>query len=144
MNYATPASHDQERRPRLLIADDDPSVRSMLTLWLDGEFELVGAAADAREAIEMAAVELPDAALIDVDMPQGGGPVAVRGILGASPATAAVALSSDESEAVVLEMLEAGAMSYRRKSDSHELLIETLHRSMGSRDFISALRQRDE
>ena len=137
MSNATTQSYEGTRRPRLLIADDDASVRSMLTLWLEGEFEIVGAAADAREAIAIAGAELPNAALIDVEMPEGGGPAAVRGILSVSPATAVVALSSDESQAVVLEMLEAGAMSYRRKGGPQELLIETLHRSMGSHDLIT-------
>jgi DNA-binding NarL/FixJ family response regulator len=105
----------------------------MLTVWLAKDFELVGAAADADEAIELATETLPDGALIDVDMPKGGGPAAVRGILDVSPVTAMVALSADESREVVLEMLDAGAMSYRRKGEPAELLIETLLRSIESR-----------
>jgi two-component system, NarL family, nitrate/nitrite response regulator NarL len=123
---------ETDARPRLLIADDDPSVCSMLAVWLEKDFELVGAAADALEAIELAANTLPDGALIDVVMPEGGGPAAVRGILEVSPDTAIVALSADESQAVVVEMLEAGAMSYRRKGEPSGLLIETLHRAIGS------------
>jgi DNA-binding NarL/FixJ family response regulator len=137
MDQPKPQRNETQPRPSLHIADDDPSVRSTLTLWLDGEFELVGVAADAREAIELAAASLPNAALIDVEMPEGGGPTAVRGILGVSPATAMVALSADESHAVVLEMLEAGATSYRRKGDSRGLLIETLHRSIAAHSWVS-------
>jgi DNA-binding NarL/FixJ family response regulator len=137
MGPPTPHRHETEPAPRLLIADDDASVRSTLTLLLGHEFELVGAAADADEAIELAADTLPNVALIDVVMPGGGGPAAVRGILAVSPATAMVALSSDESRGVVLEMIEAGATSYRRKGCPPELLIETLHRSIAAHDSIS-------
>ncbi|MEA2472563.1 MAG: hypothetical protein QOE06_478 [Thermoleophilaceae bacterium] len=119
-------------RPRVLIADDDGSVRSMLSLWLESDFDLVGAAADAEEAIAMAADMLPDAALIDVVMPEGGGVTAVRGILDASPGTAIVALSADESHGVALQMLEAGAMSYRLKGDPVALVVDTLHRAIRS------------
>ena len=125
-------------RPRVLIADDDPGVCAMLAVWLEADFELVGTAADATEAIELAAETTPDAALIDVEMPEGGGPAAVRGIRDVSPTTAMVALSADESRAVVIEMLEAGAMSYRRKGEPKELLVETLHRSIQSRAIAPA------
>jgi DNA-binding NarL/FixJ family response regulator len=120
-------------RPRVLIADDDPVARAMLAAWLEADFELVGVAADALEAIELAAETLPDGAVIDVEMPKGGGPAAVSGILDVSPATAMVALSADESRAVVIEMLDAGAISYRRKGEPRALLLETLHRSIESR-----------
>lgn len=137
MGWPTSHRNETEPAPRLLIADDDPSVRSTLTLLLGHEFELVGAAADADEAIDLAADTLPNVALIDVVMPGGGGPAAVRGILAVSPATAMVALSSYESRAVVLEMIEAGATSYRRKGCPPELLIETLHRSIAAHGSIS-------
>jgi DNA-binding NarL/FixJ family response regulator len=104
----------------------------MLTIWLETEFELVAAAADALEAIQLAADTLPDVALIDVQMPHGGGTAAVRGIVDVSPATAMVALSADESQDVFIRMLEAGATSYRRKGEPSELLIETLHRAIAS------------
>lgn len=103
------------RRSRLLIADDDPVVRSTLNLSLSDEFELVGAACDAEEAIELARSEQPDVALIDLDMPKGGGLHAVRGLAYVAPRTAVVVLSVDESEAVVREIIGAGAVCYRRK-----------------------------
>jgi DNA-binding NarL/FixJ family response regulator len=119
-------------RPRLIIADDDPSVCSLLTQILEPHFDVVGVAADAEEASTLAAAVRPDLALIDVQMPKGGGVYAVRMITKVSPATAIVALSADESPAGVLEILQAGAMSYRRKGCSKEILIDTLHRSMSA------------
>ncbi len=114
------------QRSRLLIADDDPVVRSTLNLSLSHSFELVAAACDAEEAIELARSEQPDVALIDLDMPKGGGLRAVRGLAYVAPKTAVVVLSVDESDALVREIICAGAVSYRRKGISPRVLARDL------------------
>ena len=113
-------------RPRLLIADDDSVVRSALSLQLSNAFQVVGSARDAAEAVALAGELQPDLAIVDVEMPAGGGPRAARGIGAASPSTAIVALSIDESRDVVLEMLDAGAVTYIRKGVSGRELLSTL------------------
>jgi DNA-binding NarL/FixJ family response regulator len=115
--------------PRLIIVDDDPVVRAALMLDLQDDFHVVGQAATAEEAVALARATRPDAALVDVDMP-GGGPAAVRGILGEHDRTVVVALSVDESPSVVWEMLDAGASSYRRKQEPRSLVVEALRRSI--------------
>ncbi len=55
------------------------------------------------------------AAIVDVEMPSGGGLRATREIAACSPGTAVLVLSSDESDAGVVAMLQAGAVSYFRK-----------------------------
>jgi two-component system, NarL family, nitrate/nitrite response regulator NarL len=102
------------RRPRLLIADDDPVVRAALTAELTG-FRVVALAKDATEAIELAERYRPDLALLDVDMPGGGAHEAVRRIALCSPRTAMVILSADETRSDVVDLLNAGAVAYRRK-----------------------------
>jgi DNA-binding NarL/FixJ family response regulator len=108
--------------PRLIIADDDPVVRAILSASLAEEFDVVGLAADAKQATELARVGKPDAALVDVDMPKGGGLGAVHGILGVAPGTAIVMLSSDESDEQVRELIAAGAIAYRRKGTGSQEL----------------------
>jgi DNA-binding NarL/FixJ family response regulator len=110
---AGPSTADQ--LPRLIIADDDPVVRSMLSMALSNIFNIVGVAADGESAIELARLSQPDAAVVDVQMPGGGGMRAVRGIVAASPGTAIVMLSGDESDTDVRELIQAGAVAYRRK-----------------------------
>jgi DNA-binding NarL/FixJ family response regulator len=122
----TPYDSPETGRPRLLIADDDAVVRSALAQQLAGHFELVATARDAAEAVELAAETRPDLAIVDVEMPAGGGPHAARGIADCSPSTAIVALSIDESRDVVLEMLGAGAVTYVRKGIRSPDLIDTL------------------
>jgi len=115
-----------EPRTSLLIADDEPLVREMLTAQLADSFDIVGAAADADEAIALAREHRPDAAIVDVEMPAGGGLRATREIRDCSPATAVLVLSSDESDAGVVSMLQAGAVSYFRKGLSAERLCDAL------------------
>lgn len=102
-------------RARLLIADDEPLVRTVLEAQLDASFEVVGSAQNADEAIALAREHQPDAAIVDVEMPGGGGLRATREIRECSPGTAVLILSSDESDSGVIAMLEAGAVSYLRK-----------------------------
>jgi DNA-binding NarL/FixJ family response regulator len=123
------SEHDG-RRWRVLIADDDPAVRSGLTDTLGKEFEVVGTAVDGEDAVKVAAWVQPDAALIDVEMPNGGGLRAVEGIATVSPETAIVILSTQESEASVQELLGAGAIAYCRKGVSSSLLARSLRDSI--------------
>ena len=116
--------------PRVLIADDDPDVRAVLSAQLAACFEVVGTAGDTDEAVALAARHQPDLAIVDVQMPGGGGVRATEGIRGAAPGTTVVALSADESERIVLEMLRAGAVTYIRKGVSADELTALLQESL--------------
>jgi len=116
--------------PRVLIADDDPDVRAVLAARLEGSFDVVGTASDTDEAIAIAAERRPHIAIVDVQMPGGGGVRATREIRSAAPETTIVALSADESERIVLEMLNAGAVAYVRKGVSSEELVALLHEAL--------------
>lgn len=113
-----------------MIADDDPVVRSLLSMSLSETFEVVGVAADSLKAIELAKSARPDAAIVDVEMPEGGGLPAIQGILEVSPETAIVVLSGDESDSVVRMLLGAGAITYQRKGVSAHDLAETVIKSI--------------
>src|SRR5260370_29087469 len=58
-----------ERKRRVLIADDDESMRRMLAESLEQEGYQVQQAADGRQALETASSFLPDLVLLDVKMP---------------------------------------------------------------------------
>lgn len=116
--------------PKLLIADDDPVVRSALSLGLEHQFEIVGAVGDATAALHTAQSEQPDVALIDVQMPGGGARTAVPAIARECPQTAVVVLSGDESDALVRELMIAGATTYVRKGIGAFELAQVLHRSI--------------
>ena len=125
-----PSTPEGGARPRVLIADDDPDVRAVLSTQLAPTFDVVGTAADTDEAIALAAEQQADIAIVDVQMPGGGGVRATAEIHAAAPDTTIVALSADESERVVLEMLKAGAVTYIRKGVTAEQLTALLHESI--------------
>ncbi len=119
---ASTAPGESLSRPSLMIADDDPVVLAMLTGLLGEWFELVGVAADADEAIALAEARQPDAAIIDLEMPKGGGLHATSEIRARSPRTAIVILSADEQRESVLRLLSAGAICYARKGAPADVL----------------------
>jgi DNA-binding NarL/FixJ family response regulator len=116
---------------RVLIADDNESVRQALThtLAAEPEFELVGAAKDADEAIELARQHKPDVALLDVRMPGGGGQRAATGIGRASPQTVLVALSAKAEAESIVDMFEHGVPEYVAKGATTAEVKDALRRA---------------
>jgi EAL domain-containing protein (putative c-di-GMP-specific phosphodiesterase class I)/FixJ family two-component response regulator len=127
-------------RIRVLLADDEPALRGALAEVLGQEehLALVGSAADAEEAIALAARELPDVALVDVKMPAGGGPRAAREIQRLSPTTRVIALSAFEDRPTVLEMLRAGAVGYLVKGMAAEEIVGSIERVADGGTSLSA------
>jgi DNA-binding NarL/FixJ family response regulator len=99
---------------RLLIADDDPVMRMLLSaiVGTDPQIELVGTACDAEEAIELADRHKPDLALLDIEMPKGGGAHAMREIRARHPEIRLLALSGHDTDDARAAMTEAGASGY--------------------------------
>jgi DNA-binding NarL/FixJ family response regulator len=103
---------------RLLIADDDPVMRMVLgaIVRADPDIELVAEAEDADQAISLAAQHRPDVALLDVEMPGGGGLRAAREISARHPGIRLVALSAHEAAETRAVMAQAGAAGYLTKT----------------------------
>ncbi len=123
---------------RVLIADDDPTLRGMLAMLVEAHAGgvCVGAVGGASEAIELAIREQPDVALVDVRMP-GGGAAAAAGIKLRSPRTKVIALSAHDDRATVLEMLEAGAVGYLVKGASAEAITDAIVNAAEGRGSLS-------
>jgi DNA-binding NarL/FixJ family response regulator len=102
----------------VLIADDDSRVREALSDLIGDEpgLAVVGAAADAAGAVEIACRERPDVAVLDVAMP-GGGLHAAAELRRLCPGTLVIALSSAADRHTVAAMLEAGAVRFLAKGD---------------------------
>jgi DNA-binding NarL/FixJ family response regulator len=112
-------------RPTLVMADDDADVRGVLVEQLRESFDCVGQASDAAEAIAVVAALRPDVVVLDVNMPAGGAARATRQIRLDSPGTAVVILSIDETWEDIIELLNAGAMTYLRKGlDEQKLVLD--------------------
>jgi DNA-binding NarL/FixJ family response regulator len=115
-----------------MIADDDSLVQTTLGMSLEHEFDVIGVAGDGEEAVELARTSQPDAALIDVEMPKGGGLRAVHGIVEVAPDTAIVVLSGDEADGTVRDLIQAGATTYCRKGVTSQALARSLNESINA------------
>jgi DNA-binding NarL/FixJ family response regulator len=103
---------------RLLLAEDHPVVREGLERLLanEPEIELVGAAADGREAVELADELRPDVVLMDLSMPVLNGVDATQQIVAAHDgAISVVILTSFSDRDRIIAALDAGASGYLLK-----------------------------
>ncbi len=111
----------QNKKTRILLADDHALVRKGFRMILSAQedFEVVGEAANGREAVELAGSLQPDIAVVDVTMPELNGIEATRRMAQVTPRTRVLALSMHKDAVYVREILRAGAKGYLLK-DSGE------------------------
>lgn len=113
---------------RILIADDHVltrrGARELLEMQLG--WEVVGEAANGREAVEKARCLKPDVVIVDLTMPELNGVETTRQILHAVPATEVLVLTLHDSERIIRNALDAGARGYVLKSDAEAWLIEAV------------------
>lgn len=110
---------------RLLLVDDHKVVRLGLRALLEAEpdIEVVGEAATAAEAIQMAGQWQPDLILMDIRLPDQNGISACRQIRQKWPVLQVLMLTSYADEALVLEAINAGAAGYVLKQlDTSDLV----------------------
>jgi DNA-binding NarL/FixJ family response regulator len=107
----------QVRRITILLADDHGVVRQGFRRILESQpdMEIVGEAANGREAIERATELAPDVVVMDVAMPELNGIEATRRLMESSPHTRVLALSMHKDAVYVREILRAGARGYLLK-----------------------------
>jgi DNA-binding NarL/FixJ family response regulator len=118
---------------RIVIADDQASVRQGLVLLLDGrpDIDVVGAAADGEQALDLVAEHHPDAVLLDLNMPVLDGVGAIRRLRAEHPDVAIVVLTTYADDSSVLDALRAGARSYLTKDADHTEIAQALHAAAG-------------
>lgn len=116
---------------RVVIADDQSIVRAGLSTILNGQpdIEVVGQAADGRDAVALARELRPDVCLLDIRMPTLDGIEATR--LLAGPETddpiAVVVITTFDTDEYVHEALKAGARGFLLKGAAPEQLIQAIH-----------------
>src|SRR3954449_6844923 len=98
-------------KPLVLVADDDADILSLVSLRLEKAGYDVVSATDGREAFEVVREQRPDAAILDVRMPEMDGLELIRTIRAdeQSKDMLLIALSARVREANIAEGLEAGA-----------------------------------
>jgi len=102
---------------RVLLADDHPLIRQSVRRILEPveDIEVVGLAANGREAVALAEREAPDVILMDLEMPELDGATATGKITAALPDTKVVVLTTFADHGRVLDAIDAGATGYLLK-----------------------------
>ena len=110
---------------RILIAEDQRIVREGLIALLEdeSEIEIVGEAADGRQAVEMFAALQPDVVLMDLQMPVLDGPEATRQIRAQTPDAHILVLTTYATDEFIFKALRAGAQGYLLKDTSADELL---------------------
>lgn len=121
---------------RIVVVDDHALFRSGLISLLGDmeEFQVVGEAANGREALEVVRQTKPDIVLMDVNMPVMGGVETVRA-LKSSEACRIIMLTISKNDEDLLNAISAGADGYLLKNASPEELkkaIRNVERGMGA------------
>lgn len=115
---------------RVLLADDQPLVRAGLSGVLGGEpdLELVGAAADGQEAVDLALELRPDVACLDIRMPVLDGIEAARALSALDPSIPVLILTTFDLDDYVFGALEAGAAGFLLKDADPEVIVDAVRR----------------
>jgi DNA-binding NarL/FixJ family response regulator len=124
----------------VLIADDQALVRAGFRMILEAEedMDVVGEAADGREAVEEARRLRPDVVLMDVRMPDVDGIEATRRLLGDDGAAVKVVmLTTFDMDEYVYDALRAGASGFLLKDVPPEQLVDGI-RAVASGDALLA------
>jgi len=124
---------------RILLADDHTVMRNGLRLLLERQpnLQVVGEAADGRQAVALSESANPDVVIMDIGMPNLNGIEAARQIVTHNPRTAIAILSMHSDESYVIRALKAGARAYLLKDSAEADLLAAVRALSEGKSFFS-------
>ncbi len=145
-----PAEGDeQDRRPTVVLVDDEPDVLFLLERLLTKQgFEVVGSARDGEQGISCVGDHQPDVVLLDLAMPTLDGEAALPRLVLEAQQTMVVVLSSHVDPRRSRELLSRGAFAVYDKQDFEGVLsalpddLDRFRRALDGEDTVPVLRAR--
>ncbi|WP_122817174.1 response regulator [Nocardioides pantholopis] len=118
-----------EPRIRVMVVDDHPMWRDAVERDLaEAGFDVVGVAADGRQALARFPAVRPEVLVLDLQIPEPNGVAVTAEVLRQDPAARVLILSASGEQADVLEAVKAGATGYLVKSASRAELVAAVRR----------------
>jgi DNA-binding NarL/FixJ family response regulator len=112
---------------RLLICDDHEVIRTGLANLLAGtDIEIVGEAANGKDAVKLAQKLKPDVVLLDVRMPDGDGLGILEKLRAKTPGAKVVMLSTYDNPTYIARSVALGACDYVLKGSPRDDLVTTI------------------
>ena len=123
-----PTTTDPNAEVSVVIVDDDPLVRTGLSLILGGDqgITVLGQAGDGEEALALVPRLAPDVVLMDIRMPRMDGIAATRQLVAAPRAPRVLVLTTFDADELVVQALQAGAAGFLLKDTPPADLIEAV------------------
>ena len=139
---AEPSDRESATTPgpiRLLIVDDHPVVRDGLRGMFAGDpsFNVVGEAANGRDAVARAEAVRPDVVLMDLRMPEMNGVTAIKVMADRGIQARVLVLTTYDTDTDVLPAIEAGATGYLLKDSPREELFRAVRAAAGGTSVLS-------
>lgn len=127
------------KKSRLLIADDHTLLRAGLCSLLsqDPDIDIVGEAANGRDAIQLVGTLSPHLVIMDLNMPGMNGFEAIVDIKRRFPATKVLVLTIHKTEEYIHESLRAGADGYVLKDATHDELRVAVRSILNGKSYLS-------
>ncbi|RDV84696.1 response regulator [Ammonifex thiophilus] len=120
---------------RVLIVDDAAFMRMMIKNILTKHgYEVVGEAANGREAVELYKQLKPDVVTMDITMPEMDGIEGVKAIRAIDPNAKIIMISAMGQQAMVMEAIQAGAKDFIVKPFQQERVLQALERVLARDD----------
>ena len=102
---------------KLLIVDDNPSIRKIVRHLLNNRFEQIHDASNGLEALELYQKFIPDWVVMDIEMPEVDGLVGARMIKNEFPGSRIIMISKFKDEEMISLSKFIGAEAYFFKDD---------------------------
>ncbi len=123
----------------VFLADDHTIVRDGLRLLLatQPDMEIVGEAANGREAVQLASQMCPDVIVMDIAMPELGGIEAIEQITEVCPTTQSIILSMHSTVEHIFRAFQAGALGYLLKESAGVEVINAIRSVHNGNRYLS-------
>lgn len=126
------------KKLRVLLCDDHAIIRDGLRtlINLEPDMEVVGEAVSGEECVELAKQLAPDVILMDINLPDFSGAVAVQHITREVPGTRVIMLTMYQEEEYLFQTIRAGASGYIVKDAPFEEVVLAIRKIVGGKSFL--------